>query len=96
MKDAIFKSNLVTLLPDDLKGKVESKPTAAEAATCFLDNMIKPAVESGHNEVFDFLLITMERSDNINLNHLAQNIRKEIKKAPRNKPVTGKMQSCLL
>ena len=91
MKDAIFRSRLVGLLPDDLKETVESKSTAAEAASCFLDNMIKPAVEFGNNAPFEILLAKMEKSENINLNTLAQNIKEEIQSLPRKKPIVGKI-----
>ena len=91
MKDAIFKSHLVRLLPDDLKETVESKSTAAEAASCFLDNMIKPAVEFSNSAPFEILLAKMEESENINLNTLAQNIRKEIQCLQRKKPIVGKI-----
>lgn len=92
MKDAIFRSHLVTLalLPDDLKEIVESKPTAAEAATCFLDNMIKPAIESGNNEPFEILLSELKKSENIHLRKLAQDIREEVHKASTQEPLTGK------
>ena len=56
MQDAIFISQLVKLLPSDLKGKVESKSTPAEAASSFLDYMIKPAVEFGNKEPFEFFI----------------------------------------
>lgn len=90
MKDPIFLSKLVTLLPDNLKERVESQSTAADAATFFLDNMIKPAVEFGNSEAFYNLLTIMERSDNVNVKNLAQSIRKEIQNKLGNGPVTGK------
>ena len=93
MKDAIFRAHLMKLklLPDNLKGMVESKPTEADAASCFLDNMIKPAVETGNNEPFEILLSQLEKSENIHLKKLAQDIRKEIHKAASQEPLTGKI-----
>ena len=88
MKDAIFLSHLIKLLPGDLKEKVQTEKTRAQAATCFLDNMIKPAVESGNMEPFDILLLTMETSDNIHLKKLAQSIKQDLEKS---KPVNGKI-----
>ena len=88
MKDAIFLSHLIKLLPGDLKEKVRTEKTPAEAATCFLDNMIKPAVESGNMEPFRILLLTMETSDNIHLKKLAQSIKQDFEKT---KPVNGKI-----
>ena len=95
MKDAIFISQLVKLLPSDLKGKVESNSTPAEAASSFLDYMIKPAVELDNKEPFELFLSIMEKSGNINLKTLAENIKKEIQSLPRKEPVVGKMElSC--
>ena len=71
MKDAIFVSCLVQLLPGDLKEKVKSKPTQAEAATYFLDNTIKPAIDCGHNET---LLSAMQSFDSNSLRELVQKI----------------------
>ena len=78
MKDAIFVSYLIGLLPGDLKGEVESKATKAKAATCFLDNGIKPALESGEIEPFNILLLAMEALDSIPLKNLAHKIKYEI------------------
>ena len=93
MKDAMFLSRLVTLLllPGDLKEKVESKPTATEAASCFLDSIIKPAVESSNNEPFNILLSELEKSDYINLTKLAQDIKKEIHRAAGQELLSGKI-----
>ena len=91
MKDAIFKAHLVTLLPGDLKEKVQSKSTTAEAASCFLDNIIQPAIESGDNEPFEILLSKLENSEFINLINLAQDIRKDIHKVSKEEPPTGKV-----
>ena len=93
MKDAIFVAYLaVKLLPGDRKEEVKSKPTAAEAATCFLDKEIKPAVESGDNEPFTILLSIMEAFGSIHLNKLAESIKQEIEKIviQRNEPCIGK------
>ena len=89
MKDDIFVAHLIKLLPGDLKHKVgsETKSTPAEAATCFLDNSIEPAVKNGYNKPLTILLAVMEASDNILLGNLAKEIRKEIQQL---KPDTGK------
>ena len=78
MKDPIFAASLVQLLPGNLKDQVHSKPTEAEAATCFLDNGITPALECGENEPFNILLSVMESFGSIPLRMLAQEIKKEI------------------
>ena len=89
MKDDIFVAHLIKLLPGDLKHKVGSgsRSTPAEAARCFLDNSIGPAVEIGDNKPFTMLLTIMEASDNILLGNIANQIRKEIQKL---KPGTSK------
>ena len=89
MKDAIFVSHLVTLLPGNLKEKVESKPTQAEAAACFLDNGITPAVETGEDESFRILLSVMEVFGSIHLQCLAQKIEQKIQKKLQNQPLAG-------
>ena len=93
MKDVIFRAHLMKLklLPGNLKGTVESKPTEADAASCFLDSMIKPAVETGNNEPFEILLSQLEKSENIHLKKLAQDIRKEIHEAASQELLTGKI-----
>lgn len=91
MKDAIFVSHLVKLLPGDRKEEVESKPTAAAAAACFLDKEIKPAVESGENESFDIMLSVMIGYGSIHLQNLAKQIKQEIeKKYTQRRGSTGK------
>ena len=91
MKDAIFVSHLVKLLPGDRKEEVKSKPTEAEAATYFLDKEIKPAIQSGDIESFTILLSAMETYGGIHVKKLAKQIKQEIEKViQRNEPVTGK------
>ena len=92
MKDAVFVSRLVNLLPGDSKKEVESKPTAAQAATCFLDKEIKPAVESKDNESFTILLSVMNTFGSLRLKNLAEKINQEITKVviQRNESFTGK------
>ena len=92
MKDAIFVSHLVKLLPGDRKGEVKSKPTEAEAATCFLDKEITPAVESGDIESFTILLSVMESYGGLHVKKLAKQIKQEIEKIAiqRNELRTGK------
>ena len=81
MKDPLFVAQLaVKLLPGNRKEEVESKPTTAEATTCFLDKEIKPAIESGDNESFNILLSIMEAFGSIHLNKLAESIKQEIEK----------------
>ena len=90
MKDAIFVSHLVQLLPGDLKEKVQSKPTQAEAATYFLDNMIKPAIDCGDNKSLDILLSAMQSFGSNPLRELAQKIKEEFQKAVGSSFIGGK------
>ena len=75
----IFVSCLVQLLPGDLKEKVQSKPTQAEATTCFLDNTTKPAIDCGDNESLDILLSIMQSFGSNTLKELVRKI-KELQK----------------
>ena len=98
MKDVIFAASLVQLLPGDLKDQVESKPTQAEAAACFLDNGITPALECGKNESFSVLLSVMELFGSIPLRMLAQEIKKEIQNILQSGSVAGEQvnNSCIM
>ena len=97
MKDPIFVSNLCQLLPGDLKGKVDSKTTQAEAATYFLDNVIKPTVDTqcGDTESFNILLSAMESYGSIPLGKLAQTIKEEIQRALGNSAIASEKFSYL-
>ena len=77
----MFVAHLIQLLPGDLKEEIESKTTRAKAATHFLDNAIKPSLESGDNEFCNILLSIMESFGSIPLRELAQKIKEEIQKA---------------
>ena len=90
MKDPIFLSKLVSLLPGNDKATIESKPTPADAASYILDNIIEPSVETGDNKAFDILLSNLEESDNVTLQNLAQHIRQETQSTLRNDPIAGK------
>ena len=89
MKDAIFVSRLVQLLPGDLEEKIQSKPTQAEAATCFLVNAIKPAIDCGDNESLDILLSVMQSFGSNSLRKLAQKIKDEFQKEVGNSFTAG-------
>ena len=90
MKDAIFVSRLVQLLPGDLKEEIQSKPTRAWAATYFLDNAIKPAIDCGDKESLDILLSVMQSFGSNPLKELAQKIKEEFQKAVGNSFTAGK------
>ena len=82
MNDAVFLSRLVKLLPGDLKEKVNSKTTNADGAMCFLDNGVKPAVESGDEGPLTILLTAMQNHGD-HLRRIADKIQETI----RNKSV---------
>ena len=77
MNDAIFIAELVPhgLLPSDLKDQVQACKTSKDKATHFLDNVIKPSVNSGVGSSFDKLLNVMESSDYQGVRELAKLIR---------------------
>ena len=83
MKDVIFVSHLVKLLPGDLKEEVESKSTTAKATTCFLDNAIKRGLECGDSKPFLFLLSVMDTFDSGVLKELSMKIRKDMQSLVR-------------
>ena len=97
MKDPTFVSNLCQLLPGNRKGEVDSQITEAKAATYFLDNVIKPTVETqcGDNESFDILLSAMESYGSIPLGKLAQTIKEEIQRALGNSAIASEKFSYL-
>ena len=84
MNDAIFMSKLYarSLLPDDLKARVESQATSAEKASYFLDHVVKP---SGVDRNFVELLYVMEDSENHNVKRLAELIRSSLKEGCKRK-----------
>ena len=71
-----------SLLPDDLKARVESQGTSAEKASYFLDHVIKP---SGVSRNFDELLYVMEDSENQNVKELGSLIRNSLKEGCKRK-----------
>ena len=97
MKDPTFVSNLCQLLPGNRKGEVDSQIAEAKAATYFLDNVIKPTVETqcGDNESFDILLSAMESYGSIPLGKLAQTIKEEIQRALGNSAIASEKFSYL-
>ena len=92
MNDAIFVARLHSqkLITGDINDKVGSGSnlTRAEAATYFLNNVIKPAISTGYNEPFRILLLQMESFGN-NLKDLAEKMKNEIQMLINNS-VTGK------
>ena len=77
MNDATFIAELVPpgLLPGDLKDQLQACKTSKDKATHFLDNVIKPSVNSGVGSSFDKLLNVMEGSDYQGVRELARLIR---------------------
>ena len=81
MKDATFIANLTSqkLISENLKHKVGPglNITPGEAASCFLDEVIGPAIYTGYNKPFSLLLSEMESFSDL-LKNLAEEINKEI------------------
>ena len=77
MNDECFMSDLYgnSLLPGDLKADIESLPTSTKRATKFLDNVIKPSVESNDSRKLHILLKLMKENDDISIKELADKIR---------------------
>ena len=88
MKDPNFIAKLIKLFSGNLKDEVQSKPTRAEAATCFLDKVVGPAVELDDDEPFSILLSVMETFGNLPLKKLSEEINKAKRKTD---PVLGKL-----
>ena len=76
MKDPIFVDHLKRLYPDNVMKRVNGRPTRAEGATFLLDNVIKPAIQSGNNKPFKNLLSVTKEYDN--LKNLTEKIEKDI------------------
>jgi len=86
MEDAVFIAELFSanLLPDDVKGLVESRPSRASKASYFLDHVIKPSVTTGSGRSFDDLIKVMEDSEHDELKELAELIRCRLRKQSTN------------
>ena len=77
MNDALFMAHLYSsqFLPGDAKESVAARTTRAEKASFFLDNYIEKGFEDdGSNPLFLELLKLMQRSDNLTLKSVANDI----------------------
>lgn len=80
MKDDKFALHITELLPDELKGEVDSKQTPEEAATCFLQKVIQSDLKNGNDKPFNTLLSLMKTYDSTDLKDLSEQIKKQILK----------------
>jgi len=79
MNDVCFIAKLSNhkLLPGDTKDQLKAKPTPAEKASYFLDNVIKPALDIDDTSSFDSLLSVMEHCGYTHVEKLAREIKYE-------------------
>ena len=80
LKDAFFLAELTKqhLFPANLKEVVMKASTQTDAATIFLDKAIKRPLDAGSGEVFEKLLLVMEKSDFMLLKKLAKSIKQKL------------------
>ena len=80
IKNDLFTAGLAQnhLLHDKMKFEIAAKETNANAADYFLQNAIKPALDSGITEPFEKLLTVMEKFDGV-MESLAVDIRQKLK-----------------
>ena len=62
------------LLSNSHKDKISSFTTAEKKSQCFLDEVIKPGINTGYTVLFDEMLRIMESSNDSVVNHLAEEI----------------------
>ena len=77
VKDPIFSAKLlqIGLFSGNIKQRVKSQPTDADAAEYFLDHVIQPPLEGGDKGPFEKLLTVMEQFNNPQLKKMASEIR---------------------
>lgn len=81
LKDPIFIAKLTqqNLFSGNLKAEVMAVPTQADAATSFLHKVVERSLDVGDTEPFVKLLLVMEEFDNLTLNKLAREIKRNLK-----------------
>ena len=79
MNDTSFIAKLSNyeLLPGDTNDQLKTLPTQADKALYFLDNVIKPALDTDDTSSFDNLLFVMEHSNNNVVEKLACTVKSE-------------------
>ena len=80
VKDPIFSEKLLQngMFSGDVKARVKSQPTDADAAEYFLDHVIQPPLDSGDTGPFEKLLTVMEQFNSQQLKKLASDIRQKL------------------
>ena len=80
MDDALFTAALSkhNLLPSNTNNKIEALLTAADKASCFLNIVIKPALDISDTSSFDNLLSIMEHCGFDHVEKLACTIKSDI------------------
>ena len=89
MDDSHFITELSAenLLPGNMQATIQSLPTPADKSSCFLNRIIKPAIDNEFTTSFDKLLIIMENCEFLHVQDLAGKIKADIMKT--NGPNTG-------
>ena len=79
MNDEYFMGELYTrnLLPGNLKATIKALSTGAEKASKFLDDVIKPSLESNDCTKFHTLLRVMIKNDDVTIKKLAESLLNE-------------------
>ena len=85
MNDEYFMGELYArkLLPGNLKATIKALSTGAEKASKFLDDVIKPSLESNDCTKFHTLLRVMMKNDDITIKKLAERIRSSLNETIR-------------
>ena len=85
MNDEFFMGELFArkLLPGNLKATIKALSTGAEKASKFLDDVIKPSLESSDCTKFHTLLRVMMKNDDITIKNLAERIRSSLNETIR-------------
>ena len=85
MNDEYFMGELYTrkLLPGNLKATIKALSTGAEKASKFLDDVIKPSLESNDCTKFHTLLRVMMKNDDVTIKKLAERIRSSLNETIR-------------
>ena len=79
MTDEYFMGELYArkLLPGNLKATIKALSTGAEKASKFLDDVIKPSLESNDCTKFHTLLRVMIKNDDVTIKKLAESLLNE-------------------
>ena len=91
VKNPIFCAKLLQkgMFSGDVKARVKSQPTDAEAAEYFLEHVIQPPWDSGDTGPFEKLLTVMEQFNSQPLKILASMIRQKLEDGAKTSGMDG-------